>query len=158
MKKISVLTNKKRYPIYIGDKLIQKIDKILKKERLFSNSCLIIYDSKVVRNKLEILKKKCPYKKKFFLKFVASEKNKNFEFVNKTIDILLENNFSRNDCILAVGGGILGDIACFTASIYKRGIRFINVPTTLLAQVDASIGGKSGVNHKLYGKNLIGTF
>ena len=72
MKKISVLTNKKRYPIYIGDKLIQKIDKILKKERLFSNSCLIIYDSKVVRNKLEILKKKCPYKKKFFLKFVAS--------------------------------------------------------------------------------------
>ena len=158
MKKISVLTNKKKYPIYIGDSLIKKIDKILIKERLFSNNCLIIYDSKVVGDNLKIIKNKSPYKKKFYLKFVASEENKNLEFVNKIIEILLKNNFSRNDCIIAVGGGILGDIACFTASIYKRGIKFINIPTTLLAQVDASIGGKSGVNHKLYGKNLIGTF
>ncbi len=158
MKKISVLTNKKKYPIYIGDELIKKIDKILKKESLSSNNCLIIYDSKVPRNKLEIIKKKCPYKKKIFFKFVASEENKNFEFVKRVINILLKNSFSRNDCIIGVGGGILGDLACFTASIYKRGIKFINIPTTLLAQVDASIGGKNGVNHKFYGKNLIGTF
>ena len=92
MKKISVLTNKKKYPIYIGDSLIKKIDKILIKERLFSNNCLIIYDSKVVGDNLKIIKNKIPYKKKFYLKFVASEENKNLEFVNKIIEILLKNN------------------------------------------------------------------
>ena len=158
MKKVNVLTNKKKYPIYIGNDLTKKIDKILKKENLFSINCLIIYDSKISRNKLEIIKKKCNFKKKLFFKFTSNEKSKNILVVNKIIDILLKNNFARNDCIMGVGGGILGDLACFTASIYKRGIKFINIPTTLLAQVDASIGGKSGVNHKLYGKNLIGTF
>ena len=71
---------------------------------------------------------------------------------------MLINNFSRNDCIVALGGGITGDLAGFVASIYKRGMKFINIPTTLLAQVDASIGGKTGINEKKFGKNLIGTF
>ena len=66
-------------------------------------------------------------------------------------------NFNRNDCIISFGGGITGDVSGFTASIFKRGLKFINIPTTLLAQVDSSIGGKTGVNNK-YGKNLIGSF
>jgi 3-dehydroquinate synthase/shikimate kinase/3-dehydroquinate synthase len=70
---------------------------------------------------------------------------------------LLNKNFSRNDCLISIGGGITGDISGFAASLFKRGMKFVNVPTTLLSQVDSSIGGKTGVNTK-YGKNLIGNF
>jgi len=69
----------------------------------------------------------------------------------------LNKNFSRNDVLISLGGGITGDVSGFAASLLKRGLKFINIPTTLLAQVDSSIGGKTGVNSK-YGKNLIGTF
>ena len=84
-------------------------------------------------------------------------RNKNQKTVNRLLDILLKNNFHRNDYLISIGGGITGDISSYAASIFKRGIKFINIPTTLLAQVDASIGGKTGINSK-YGKNLIGTF
>ena len=71
--------------------------------------------------------------------------------------MLLKNNFQRNDCLISVGGGITGDVSGFASSIYKRGINFVNIPTTLLAQVDSSIGGKTGINTS-FGKNLIGSF
>ncbi len=70
---------------------------------------------------------------------------------------LLKNRLDRNSCVVALGGGVIGDITGFTASLYMRGIHFIQVPTTLLAQVDSSVGGKTGVNHPA-GKNMIGTF
>ena len=70
---------------------------------------------------------------------------------------MLNKNFSREDILISVGGGITGDIAGYAASLFKRGLKFINIPTTLLAQVDSSIGGKTGVNTK-QGKNLIGSF
>ena len=70
---------------------------------------------------------------------------------------MLKKNFSRDDCLISIGGGITGDVCGFAASLFKRGLKFINVPTTLLSQVDSSIGGKTGVNTK-YGKNLIGNF
>ena len=70
---------------------------------------------------------------------------------------LLKNNFNRSDCVIAFGGGIIGDLSAFVSNLTKRGIKFINIPTTLLAQVDASIGGKTGINSH-QGKNLIGTF
>ena len=70
---------------------------------------------------------------------------------------LLKRNFNRSDLVISVGGGITGDLIGFVASIFKRGINFINVPTTLLAQADAAIGGKTGVN-SVFGKNLIGSF
>ena len=72
-------------------------------------------------------------------------------------EMCIRDSFNRNDCIISLGGGITGDVSGFAASIYKRGIKFINIPTTLLAQVDSSIGGKTGVNNK-YGKNLIANF
>ena len=84
----------------------------------------------------------------------ANEKNKNLNTTNNILKILLEKNFSRQDCLFAIGGGITGDISGFAASQFKRGLQFINIPTTLLAQVDSSIGGKTGVNTK-FGKNLI---
>ena len=70
---------------------------------------------------------------------------------------MLEKNLDRSTVIIALGGGVIGDIAGFVASVYQRGIDFIQVPTTLLSQVDSSVGGKTGVNHFL-GKNMIGLF
>ena len=92
-----------------------------------------------------------------FLSFKASEKNKSINVINYYLNILLSKNFNRSDLIIAVGGGITGDVVGFISSIFKRGINFINIPTTLLAQVDSAIGGKNGVNSE-YGKNLIGSF
>ena len=77
--------------------------------------------------------------------------------LNNILKILLSKNFSRQDCLITVGGGITGDVGGFAASIFKRGLQFINIPTTLLSQVDSSVGGKTGINSK-YGKNLIGNF
>ena len=103
------------------------------------------------------IKKSLKNKKIFSLLLKAKENNKNIKSVNKILKILLEKNFSREDCLISIGGGITGDIVGFAASQFKRGLKFINIPTTLLAQVDSSVGGKTGVNTK-YGKNLIGSF
>jgi len=88
---------------------------------------------------------------------LEGEKAKSLEIVSILLDSLLTYNLERNDSVLALGGGVVGDLSGFVASIYKRGCNFIQIPTSLLAQVDASIGGKTGVNHKS-GKNLIGSF
>lgn len=85
------------------------------------------------------------------------ETSKSLAVVQTILDQLVHHKFERNDTVLALGGGVVGDLTGFAASIYLRGIRFIQVPTTLLAQVDAAIGGKTGVNHPS-GKNLIGSF
>ena len=89
--------------------------------------------------------------------FNATEKNKNQKSVDRILSVLLKKSFNRNDCVISIGGGITGDVSGFAASIFKRGLKFINIPTTLLSQVDSSIGGKTGVN-TMYGKNLIGSF
>ena len=88
---------------------------------------------------------------------LLAKKKKNYASVNKIHNILFRKNFNREDCVISFGGGITGDVVAFAASTFKRGIKFINIPTTLLSQVDSSIGGKTGINNK-YGKNLIGTF
>lgn len=86
------------------------------------------------------------------------EKSKSFAVLNKVLTELLKKKYDRTTTVLiALGGGVIGDLTGFAASIYQRGIRFIQIPTTLLAQVDASIGGKTGINHSL-GKNMIGSF
>lgn len=85
------------------------------------------------------------------------EQYKNLDTLNLIFDALLEKRFNRNCCVLALGGGVVGDMAGFAAASYQRGVDFIQIPTTLLAQVDSSVGGKTGVNHPL-GKNMIGAF
>ncbi len=155
--KLNLKTNTHKYPIIIGSNLIKKITRIFEKNSLQFKRCLLIVDSNIPKkNILEI--KKSLNKKDFHIYFFkANEVNKNMNYINKILDILLNKNFSRDDCLISVGGGITGDIAGFAASLFKRGMKFINIPTTLLAQVDSSIGGKTGVNSK-YGKNLIGSF
>ncbi|HVG19098.1 MAG TPA: 3-dehydroquinate synthase, partial [Blastocatellia bacterium] len=85
------------------------------------------------------------------------ERHKNLRTAESLFTHLIERRVERSDVIVAVGGGVVGDLAGFVAATYLRGVRFIQIPTTLLAQIDSSVGGKTGVNHKL-GKNLIGAF
>ena len=155
--RLLVKTKSKKYPIIIGSGVIKKIANILKSNNIFLEKCLIICDTKVPKKKLNTLKQKIKSKETIIYYFQASEKNKNLKSINSILNKLFNFNFNRNDCIISLGGGITGDVSSFAASIYKRGLKFINIPTTLLSQVDSSIGGKTGINNK-HGKNLIGTF
>ena len=155
--KLEVKTGNQKYPILIGNNILSKLQKILKANLINFNQCLIIADKKVPKKMINNILSTLPKKKVTLHYFNASEKNKNQKSVDSILSILLSKNFNRNDCVISVGGGITGDVSGFAASIFKRGLKFINMPTTLLSQVDSSIGGKTGINSK-YGKNLIGAF
>jgi 3-dehydroquinate synthase len=85
------------------------------------------------------------------------EQSKTLTTIARILDVLAKQRFERRSMLLALGGGVIGDLTGFAASIYQRGIAYVQVPTTLVAQVDSSVGGKTGVDHRL-GKNLIGAF
>ena len=155
--KLNIKTKNEKYPIIIGSNLTSNISKIFKLNSIDFEKCLIIIDKNIPRKFILKIRKSLKNKQLYALFFNASEKNKNLNSVNKILEILLRKNFSRNDCLISLGGGITGDVSGFAASLFKRGLKFVNIPTTLLAQVDSSIGGKTGVNSK-HGKNLIGSF
>ena len=155
--KLIVKTETQNYPIIIGFNFISQSSKIIKQNSIFFDKCLLVVDKKVPKNLILKLKRSFKNKKIYFHFINATEKNKNQKSTNEILEILLNANFSRKDCLITIGGGITGDIGGFAASLFKRGIQFINIPTTLLSQVDSSVGGKTGVNTK-YGKNLIGSF
>ena len=155
--KLQVNIANQKYPIFIGNNILNKFNKFLKSSSINFNQCLIVADKNVPKKLIKIVLSSLPKNFTITHYFNASEKNKNQKSVDKIISLLLKKNFNRNDCLISIGGGITGDVSGFAASIYKRGLKFINIPTTLLSQVDSSIGGKTGVNTK-YGKNLIGSF
>jgi 3-dehydroquinate synthase len=155
--KIQVKAGNQKYPIFIGNNIIYKLNKILKECLNDFNQCLVVVDKNVPKKILSKVLNSLPKKKTSVHYFNSSEKNKNQKSINSILSILLSKNFNRNDCVISIGGGITGDVSGFAASMFKRGLKFINVPTTLLSQVDSSIGGKTGINNK-YGKNLIGAF
>jgi len=155
--KLHVKTGNKKYPIFIGNNILNKLNKILKDNSINFNQCLIIADKNVPKKIIGKVLNTLPKKKISLHYFHSSEKNKNQKSIDNILSILLSKNFNRNDCVISIGGGITGDVTGFAASIFKRGLKFINIPTTLLSQVDSSIGGKTGINSK-YGKNLIGAF
>ena len=155
--KLQINTIDHRYPIFIGSGLITKLSKLLNGSSIKFTKCLLVIDSKVPKTLINKILKSLPKKQTIIHMFNANELNKNQLSVNKILTILLKKNFHRNDCLISVGGGITGDVSGFASSIFKRGIKFINVPTTLLAQVDSSIGGKTGIN-SIHGKNSIGSF
>ena len=155
--KLLVKTKNERYPIIIGRNLIYKLTNILKKNSITFKKCLFVIDKNVPKKKLMKITKSFKNIEVYKYMLYANEKNKNQKNVNKILQILLKKNFSRTDCIITIGGGITGDVGGFAASLYKRGLQFINLPTTLLSQVDSSVGGKTGINTK-EGKNLIGNF
>ena len=155
--KLQINTRDHRYPIFIGSGLITKLSKLLNSSSIKFTKCLLVIDNKVPKTSINKILKSLPKKQTIIHMFNANELNKNQLSVNKILTILLKKNFHRNDCLISVGGGITGDVSGFASSIFKRGIKFINVPTTLLAQVDSSIGGKTGIN-SIHGKNSIGSF
>ena len=155
--KIQIKTRTKKYSILIGSKLINRIDKIFSSQRFSFPKVLVVIDKNIPSKfKSQLIKNlKSRLVKKYF--FNANEKNKNQRNIDLIQNILFKNRFNRDDCLIAFGGGITGDVVGYCASTYKRGIKFINIPTTLLSQVDSSIGGKTGINNS-YGKNLLGSF
>ena len=157
MKILPIYTKSKKYNIYIGNNIVAQFNKIIKKEKISFKKSLIIVDKNVPKKYLNKIYTKIKCEKKLIFYFDSSEKNKNLNYINSIFKELFKNNFSRKDVLICLGGGIAGDVSGFVASIYKRGLKFINIPSTLLSQVDSSIGGKTGVNNK-FGKNLIGSF
>ena len=157
MKNQEVKFNNQSYSIIIGKNTINLLPKKIKKLCPKVKKIALIIDSKVPQRFKKKLRNSLRGYDLFFIPFVANEKNKSLNTIDNYLKTLLSKNFNRSDLLISIGGGITGDVIGFVASIFKRGINFINIPTTLLAQVDSAIGGKTGVNSK-YGKNLIGSF
>ena len=157
MQEIKFKNKSTKYSVFIGKNTLNLLPKKINLLCPKTEKIALIFDTNVPRKFEKRLKKKLKNYKLFFLYFNASEKSKSINTIEKYINFLLAKNFNRSDLIISVGGGISGDVTGFIASIYKRGVNFINIPTTLLAQVDSSIGGKTGVNSSK-GKNLIGSF
>ena len=148
---------KTNYSILIGNKILNLLPTKIKALCPKTRKIALIFDKGVPNTYKRILNKILIKYEVHTFNFIANEKTKSTKQVFDLLDKLLKKKFNRSDLIIGIGGGITGDVSAFAASIFKRGINFISIPTTLLAQVDAAIGGKTGVNTK-QGKNLIGTF
>ena len=155
--KLIIKSSSGKYPILIGSNVIPNLSKLMFNNSINFEKCLLVVDKNVPKKFISKIRKSLKNKKLFVFLITATEKNKNQRTTNSILQILLDKNFSREDCFIAVGGGITGDVSGFAASLFKRGLKFINIPTTLLSQVDSSIGGKTGINTN-QGKNLIGSF
>ena len=142
-----------KYSIIIGRNSISLLSKELKKLCPRCQKVAIIIDRKIPKKFLKKIKSNLKKYRIFVFKLSSSEKIKNLNYTNLIINKLFKLNFNRSDVVIGIGGGIVGDMSGFISSIYKRGINFINLPSTLLSQVDSCIGGKTGVNSS-YGKNL----
>lgn len=154
MHNLSVKINacEKSYPIRIFDDEISGLkSKIL--EITGKNRFLVVISEKVYK----IYKKQLNFEKERIFVLKDGEREKNFKTFEKILNCALKLKLTRNDYIIAVGGGVCGDLAGFAASSYMRGIHLIQIPTTLLACVDSSVGGKTGIDTK-FGKNLVGVF
>ncbi|OIP54221.1 MAG: 3-dehydroquinate synthase [Helicobacteraceae bacterium CG2_30_36_10] len=123
----------------------------------FDTRVAVITNPKVAGLHLAYLLSKISAKELYIITVADGEEYKNQQSINTILDSLFNHRFNRKSMLIAFGGGVIGDMTGYAASIYQRGIDFIQVPTTLLSQVDASVGGKTGMNNA-YGKNLIGAF
>jgi len=154
MATISAGKGQSRYDIHIDENISKSI---LNKHLGNKNKILIITDNGVPKKHIKELKNKINNKNIATFTLNKGEKSKSFSSYKKILNKLLELKFDRSDIIIAIGGGVVGDIAGFSAATYLRGIRYIQIPTTLLAQVDSSVGGKTAIN-VIQGKNLVGAF
>ena len=145
------------YSIFIGNNTLNLLPRKIKTLCPKTKKIALIIDTKIPNKFKKMIKTKLKNYDLLILSFTANEKNKSLKKVNFYLNKILAKNLNRSDLIIGLGGGITGDVSGFIASIFKRGVNFINIPTTLLAQVDSAIGGKTGVNSH-QGKNLIGSF
>ena len=143
------------YPIHVGSDLIGRAD--LYAAHLAGRQVLVVTDEAVAGLYLDPVGGALGDRELAKIVLSGGEAAKTMAAVTRIIDTLVEHGFHRSAAVIALGGGVVGDVAGFASAIYHRGIRCLQVPTTLLAQVDSSVGGKTGVNHPR-GKNLIGAF
>ena len=155
MKQIHVALAEKSYPIYIGANLLAQKELLLK--HIKSKQVIVVTNTTVAPLYLSKVLDHLSEFQVETIELADGEQYKTLDSVNQIFDQLLECRFSRNATLIALGGGVVGDMGGFAAACYQRGIAFIQIPTTVLAQVDSSVGGKTGVNHPL-GKNMIGAF
>ena len=155
MTTLTVDLGERSYPIYIDNALLGQPD--LLKQHIAGNSALIVSNETVAPLYLEKVRAMLCGLKQEAVILPDGEKYKNLDVLNQIYDSLLRNRFDRNTTVIALGGGVVGDMAGFAAASYQRGVHLVQIPTTLLSQVDSSVGGKTGVNHAL-GKNMIGAF
>jgi 3-dehydroquinate synthase len=155
MNTLRVELGDRSYPIYIGAGLLERAE--LLRAHIVKKQVLVVTNTTVgplYRGKIEQALAGLDVA---IIELPDGELHKNLETANQIYSILLEKRFDRTCTMVALGGGVVGDITGFVAATYQRGVAFVQIPTTLLAQVDSSVGGKTGVNHPL-GKNMIGAF
>lgn len=156
MKKIKVSPSSGSYYIYAGSESLKQIEKFI--PDAVKKNVLLIVDENVFRLHRKKIKSAFTGKDNIsFYVLKAGEKSKSYQELNKIYSYMLEKGYGRDTIIIVIGGGVAGDLGAFAASTYMRGVRLINVPTTLLAAVDSSIGGKTGINFNGK-KNMIGSF
>ncbi|NNF16231.1 MAG: 3-dehydroquinate synthase [Gammaproteobacteria bacterium] len=159
MQPLNVGLGNRSYPVYIGKGLLGDIDhwRRMSAQLKLPQRLLIVSDRNVANLYLQPLQHALKTFDSTTCVLEPGEANKNLAAMTTILDELIAGGFQRDAAVIALGGGVIGDIAGFAAACFMRGIRCVQIPTTLLAQVDSSVGGKTGVNHKL-GKNLIGAF
>lgn len=159
MQSLNLDLGERSYSIHIGPQLLEQPNLIL--PQLSGKQLLIVSNTTVAPLYLEKLKASLSQAKPDLIIKTCilpdGEAYKNLENLQKVWDTLLKEGFNRKATLLALGGGVVGDMTGFAAACYQRGVNFIQIPTTLLSQVDSSVGGKTGVNHPL-GKNMLGAF
>lgn len=155
MRELTVELGKNSYPILIGEGILDQPD--LYKKYINSGQVMIVTNETIAPLYLERVVRLLEDARVEVLILPDGEEYKTLETMNRIITRLLQNKFSRTCCLIALGGGVVGDITGFAAACYQRGVNYLQVPTTILAQVDSSVGGKTAVNHQL-GKNMIGAF
>lgn len=155
MQTLNVDLGTRSYPIFIGSDLLGRPE--LVEPYISGHQVMLVSNETVAPLYLEKVRSAFG---KYHCETVIlpdGEEYKNLDTLNLIFDALLEKRFERKCTLVALGGGVVGDMVGFAAACYQRGVSFIQIPTTLLAQVDSSVGGKTGVNHAL-GKNMIGAF
>ena len=149
--KIDVKTSTNTYDVIIENNILKKVNEYVS----LKGKVLIVTDDGVPSKYVKTLANQC--EEPYVFTFNHGEESKNINTYQEIISFMITNNFTRSDLIIALGGGVVGDLAAFVASTFNRGVKFVNIPTTLLSQVDSSIGGKTAIDYDGI-KNVIGTF
>lgn len=144
---IDIKLKQNSYKVFINE--LEKLN--------FDTKVVLLSNARILNLHLKTLESKIKCKELFIISIEEGEEYKNLQTVEKILNQMFAHRIDRKSILISFGGGVISDIGGFVASIYQRGISFINIPTTLLACVDASVGGKTGVNNQ-FGKNLIGSF
>ncbi|WP_417668580.1 3-dehydroquinate synthase [Pseudoalteromonas tetraodonis] len=155
MLELTVNLDERSYPIYIGQSALQDTGRLI--HHIGDCRPIIITNETIAPLYLQQLLDSLAQLKPLHFIIPDGEQYKSLTWFEKISAFLLENNCGRDTCLIALGGGVVGDLTGFVAACYQRGVPFIQIPTTLLSQVDSSVGGKTAVNHPL-GKNMIGAF